>query len=200
MLAEPSPPRLSDLRAGSDSAWNDAVRILGPPLRGFIAARGARDPDATLGDVFLDLTRGIDRLDGDWASFRTLAFVVARRRVVDDLRAAARRPTEAVDWQALDRAIVGGDVEQEAMRQLDRSWMLDLLSDLTEIQRDVLTMRFISGLTIQEVASITGSTETGVKANQRRGLTALRKRLENADAAHGDPSLDHVAVALGASS
>ena len=176
------------------------MRILGPPLRGFIAARGARDPDATLGDVFLDLTRGIDRVNGDWTSFRTLAFVVARRRVVDDLRAAARRPTDTVDWQALDRAIVGGDVEQEAMRQLDRSWTLDLLSDLTEIQRDVLTMRFISGLTIQEVASITGSTETGVKANQRRGLAALRKRLESVETDDLEPSLDQVAVALGATS
>ncbi len=191
--AEPPTPRIEDLKAGSEVAWNDAVRALGPPLRAFIALRGAPDPDGVLGDVFLDLSRGIDRVEGGWPNVRTLAFVIARRRLVDGVRAALRRPVQPVDTATLD-AIPAGDVEQEAIDQLERRWVLDLLDILTPTQRDIITMRFVADLTIREVADITGSTQTAVKANQRRALASLRRHLDLVTPGSSDPRAVHELV------
>jgi RNA polymerase sigma-70 factor (ECF subfamily) len=188
-LAEPTPPRIDDLKTGSETAWSAAVHLLGPPLRGFIGLRGASDPDGVLGDVFLDLARSIDRLEGDWASFRAMAFVIARRRVIDGFRSAARRPTESVDTATLDNT-VAGDVEEEVMDRLERRWVVELLEVITPIQRDVLTLRFVSGLSVREVAEVMGTTESAVKANQRRALAAVRRQL----AAGGPRSADVRAV------
>lgn len=105
-----------------------------------------------------------------------MAFVIARRRLVDGVRAAVRRPVEPVEAEELD-ALSAGDVEQEAMDRLERQWVLDLLGVLTPIQRDILTMRFVADLSIREVAEVTGSSQTAVKANQRRALAALRRHL-----------------------
>lgn len=170
------PPDIADLQRGSEAAWTQVVRTLGPHLRSYISMCGADDPDGTLGDVFLELSKAVARYDGDWEGFRTLAFVVARRRTIDGMRYRSRRPTVALDKSALDGS-PGGDVEQEALRQLDRDWALALLDTLTPTQRDVLTMRVVVGLSIREVAQIMETTETAVKANQRRAIDALRRHL-----------------------
>ncbi len=191
------PPQIDDLKAGSEPAWTDAVQQLGPSLRAFVGLRGALDPDAVLGDVFLELARGIDRIEGDWTDVRALAFVIARRRMIDGLRASARRPVQPLDTASLD-ATPAGDVEQEAMDRLERRWVIELLAVLTPIQRDVLLLRFVSDLTITEVAEITASTETAVKANQRRALAALRRHLRGAGTdASQDVAFRELADALG---
>ena len=174
---EPRPP-IDELRRGSDAAWRHAVLALGPSLRAFVAVRGAREPDDLVADVFLELARGIRRIEGGWPAVRTVAFVMARRRLVDEFRAAARRPVEHLDATELGRIADVGDVEQDAIDRLSLEWVGDLLSVLTPIQRDVLSLRFVSGLTIREVAAITGASETGVKANQRRAVAALRRHLD----------------------
>ena len=51
------------------------------------------------------------------------------------------------------------------------------LSELDDIQRDVLVLRFIEGMPILEVAQTLHKTEDAVKALQRRGLTALRSKI-----------------------
>lgn len=180
------PPQIDDLRSGSEPAWADAVGQLGPSLRAFVGLRGAIDPDAVVGDVFLELARAIDRIDGDWSDVRALAFVIARRRVIDGFRTSARRPVVPMDAAGLD-ARPAGDVEQEAMDRLERRWVLELLAILTPIQRDVLLLRFVSDLSIGEVAEVTASTETAVKANQRRALAALRRHLGASDATPDGP-------------
>jgi RNA polymerase sigma-70 factor (ECF subfamily) len=51
------------------------------------------------------------------------------------------------------------------------------LSELEPSQRDVLALRFLSGLSLRETALALGKTEDSVKALQRRGLMALRLTL-----------------------
>jgi RNA polymerase sigma-70 factor (ECF subfamily) len=54
----------------------------------------------------------------------------------------------------------------------------DAFEKLTEIQRDVLVLRIIGRLTLEETASVVGKRVGAVKAAQRRGLLALREHLD----------------------
>jgi RNA polymerase sigma factor (sigma-70 family) len=49
--------------------------------------------------------------------------------------------------------------------------------ELTPDQRDVLSLRIIAGLTLQETAEALGKRVGAVKALQRRGLAAVRNRI-----------------------
>jgi RNA polymerase sigma-70 factor (ECF subfamily) len=182
---------LADLRCGGDEAWSFVVRELAGPLRAFIALRGANDVDGTLGDVFLDMSRNIDRFDGDWANFRSWAFTIARRRLVDDHRYHQRRPAEATspfDLRSTNHA--GGDVEHDAMGVLDTEQLLRLLQTLTPTQREVIFLRFFLALSAPEVASITGSTVTAVRANQRRAIRKLQRLVDFGPTTTGELVLD----------
>jgi len=48
------------------------------------------------------------------------------------------------------------------------------LSELAPSQREILVLRFLSGLSLREVALTLNLTEDSVKAHQRRGLAVLR--------------------------
>ena len=52
------------------------------------------------------------------------------------------------------------------------------LEVLTEEQRDVLSLRVIGNLTLEETAVVVGKRVGAVKALQRRALIALREHLE----------------------
>ena len=53
-----------------------------------------------------------------------------------------------------------------------------LCARLAPDQRDVLLLRIVADLTVDDVAAVVGKSRGAVKALQRRGFQALRKILE----------------------
>jgi DNA-directed RNA polymerase specialized sigma24 family protein len=54
----------------------------------------------------------------------------------------------------------------------------DLLRSLSPDQRDVLLLRIVGDLSLEEAARVTGKRTGAVKQLQRRGLAAIRRQLE----------------------
>jgi RNA polymerase sigma-70 factor (ECF subfamily) len=69
------------------------------------------------------------------------------------------------------------DPATEAIDRLTDEEIIGLLDAVTPDQRDVLLLRLLAGLTIDEVATVVGKTKGAVKALQRRGLLALQEIL-----------------------
>jgi RNA polymerase sigma factor (sigma-70 family) len=55
--------------------------------------------------------------------------------------------------------------------------LAEALAALEVSQAEVLSLRFVHGLSLAEVASVIGVSVDGVKGRQKRGLEALRARL-----------------------
>jgi RNA polymerase sigma-70 factor (ECF subfamily) len=72
----------------------------------------------------------------------------------------------------------GGNVETEAMDRLVTAELEQALEALTDDQHDVLALRIIANLTLEETADAVGKRVGAVKALQRRGLIALRTHLD----------------------
>jgi RNA polymerase sigma-70 factor (ECF subfamily) len=69
-------------------------------------------------------------------------------------------------------------VESEALDRLFADDLRLAQEVLTEDQRDVLSLRVIGNLSLEETAQVVGKRVGAVKALQRRGLIALRDHLE----------------------
>jgi RNA polymerase sigma-70 factor (ECF subfamily) len=81
----------------------------------------------------------------------------------------------------LDERIAASDdtdpYQQAADRHdVRRTW--EAVFHLTDEQQQVISLRFIAGYSIAEVARTLGKTEGAVKALQHRGLASLRRLLE----------------------
>ena len=167
---------LAGARDGAPWAWDRLYRWLAPAVAGYLRVQIVSDADDLTSEVFLGVVRGIERFHGDEQQFRSWVFVIAHRRVQDDRRRRVRKP----DAEQLtdDVALPGGDAEDDVLRSLATSRVHALCARLAPDQRDVVLLRIVADLTVDDIAAVLGKTRGAVKALQRRGFEALRKILE----------------------
>lgn len=169
-------PALSAAIEGMDWGWAAIYRELAPAVTGYLRAQGACEPEDLTGEVFVQAVRAINRFRGDAAAFRSWIFCIAHNKMVDDARYRRRRPAELASDPGRDN-IHPDNVEEQVMGKLADARVRELIAGLTAQQADVLLLRIIGGLTLDEVARVTGSNPSSVKALQRRGLANLRRAM-----------------------
>jgi RNA polymerase sigma factor (sigma-70 family) len=160
--------------SGDPDAFRQVYDALAPRVLGYLRSRGVEDPEGMVSEVFLAVHPRLPALTGGAAGLRTLVFSVAHARAVDDARRRARRPASfSYDPEYDDR--VSGSAEQIAVQSLEAERAIELMQELNEDQRTVVTLRIIGDLTLEQTAEVTGKTVASVKQLQRRGLLRLRE-------------------------
>jgi RNA polymerase sigma factor (sigma-70 family) len=166
-------------QAGASWAFTRLHERFAGQVAGYLRLQGAVDVEDLTSEVFLAAFTGIGTFSGDGAGFRSWLFTIAHRRLIDDRRRRGRRvATAALDVLPDSGAnLPGGDAEAEALHRLGTERVVALLDGLSPDQRDVLSLRILGDLTVEQVAEAVGKRPGAVKALQRRGLEALRRRM-----------------------
>jgi RNA polymerase sigma-70 factor (ECF subfamily) len=161
-------------RAGRADAWDRLYRRYAPAVTGYLRMQGAPEPDDVASETFLGVFRGIARFEGDEPGFRSWVFTIAHRRMQDDRRARSRRPrVEAHGGSYPEPRVAGADDEVEQRLATER--VQALCAQLAPDQRDVILLRILGDLTVEQVAAVLGKTSGAVKQLQRRGFEAVRR-------------------------
>lgn len=168
---------LEACKLGSEWAWRRIYEDVAPALLRYHRARGTDDPEDLLGDTFVRVVRALPGFEGDEERFRAWVFAISRRRAIDRVRSRARRPETPVDDSDLLALGPVGDTEEEAFASLEEQRVRAVLQNLTVDQRDVLLLRLLSDLTVEQVATVLGRSPGAVKALQARGLGAIRREM-----------------------
>lgn len=146
-------------------------------IAGFLRARGTDDVDQVVNDVFAAAFSSIDRFQGDDSDFRAWLYWLARNRRVDAIRAANRRPRVATAAELeTGHEPSTEDAESVAIARLVDERLRRLLTDLSADQRDVIVLRFISDLSLEQTSVALDKPVGAVKALQHRALEQLRKK------------------------
>ena len=173
---------LAAARHGRPWAFEALFTAHAKPLQAWFRSQGAADPDGSVNEVLLRAFRGIERFEGTEGQFRSWVFTIARNLLIDERRRALRRVvTEPLDDTGQHDCTDRPDVDECAEGALDllaRERVLALLDALSPDQRDVLLLRVVADLTIEQIADVVGKRVGAVKALQRRGLAAVRRHLE----------------------
>jgi RNA polymerase sigma-70 factor (ECF subfamily) len=129
-----------------------------------------------VGDVFVRALEGLPAYQDTGCPFGAWLYRIAHARVVDHYRRQRSRRVVALD----ERLAAGEktDPHQLVAFQDDARRAWEAMNHLTEEQQQVISLRFILGCSIAEIASSLGKTEGAVKALQHRGLASLRRLLE----------------------
>jgi RNA polymerase sigma factor (sigma-70 family) len=154
----------------------DAYRALAPAVLGYLRAQRAPDPEDLLAEVFLQVTRDLHKFKGGDDELRRWVFTITYHRLVDARRRLARRPQLAGDMVP--------DVPIEPVDEALDPSLLGALDRLTPEQREVVVLRFVGDLSLEDVAGITGRTPGAVKAMQHRALEMLARILDAPSGAH----------------
>jgi RNA polymerase sigma-70 factor (ECF subfamily) len=95
-------------------------------------------------------------------------------------RRSGRRPKPVELSAPLTESAPGGNAEVDELLAIEADHVADVLADLVPDQREVLTLRAVGDLTVEQVAEVLGKNRGAVKSLQRRGVAALRRRLGEA--------------------
>jgi RNA polymerase sigma-70 factor (ECF subfamily) len=159
----------------STDRFSAAYRELSPRVLGYLRSHGVDDPEAATDDVFLALHRRFGSIEGGDDGVRTLTFSIAHARLVDFHRAQARRP-RLVPFEPDQDPRRSASAEDTAI-ELAGGGALTLLTRLGDDQREVISLRVIAGLSLEETAQVMDRSVGSVKQLQRRGLESLRSLL-----------------------
>jgi RNA polymerase sigma factor (sigma-70 family) len=165
-------------RAGAEWAWTIIYDELAPSVLGYLRARGAAEPEDLTGEVFLQAVRDLHRFEGSGSDLRAWIFTIAHHRFLDERRRAKRRPVEPAPDEVLTDRLPTADVESEALAGVRRDEVSSIIEALVPAQREVLLLRIVAGLTVDEIANALGKRPGAVKALQRRGIAAIRRELD----------------------
>jgi len=124
------------------------------------------------------LVRVIRNIDSQTGSFVAWIYKIAANVVADHGRAKKVRREQPMDEQVLEKQAGAADVATDVGRHLD---IQDALGELTDDQEELVTLKFIQGLSNAEVGEVTGRKPEAVRALQFRALRSLRQILEGED-------------------
>lgn len=167
---------IAQCRSGDPLAWEAFVRQYQSRIYG-LAYSYARDRDEAA-DLAQEIFIRLFETRARWApaaEFVPWMFQVARNRAVDFLRRRrVRRPAvSAPATELADLADPGEGPETQALRRSRREELRAGLARLSNLSREVLLLRDVQGLTVQEVAATLGVPTGTVKSRASRARAEL---------------------------
>jgi RNA polymerase sigma-70 factor, ECF subfamily len=168
--------------AGRGEHWAlaELFRAYQPPLVRYLRAQEPQVADDLAGEVWIAVASGLRRFEGDEVRFRGWLFTIARRRLIDHRRRAARRRTDPVDDDRLDIAVDRGLGRDPMWVVLDRigaqQAIATLVDGLTAEQAEAVLLRVVGGFDVPEVARIMGRSPGAIRVLCHRALRKLAAR------------------------
>ena len=124
--------------------------------------------------VFLNAIKSISSFRWRGIPFSAWLFRIAHNQVVDYLRKKAKHATTSLDEVLVSN---GNNPQLVAEQNLDIERLLLATKQLTQAQREVISLRFASELSIAQVARVMAKSQGAIKALQHSAIVALRKTL-----------------------
>ena len=126
--------------------------------------------------VFLNALQSISSYRSKGLPFSSWLYRIAHNQVVDYLRKKTKKATVP-----LDESLPIPDHDPDPQTVVEMKYEIEQVSvatrKLTPAQREVISLRFASELSIAEAAGVMGKSEGAIKALQHSAIAALRKIL-----------------------
>ena len=171
---------VAQAKRGNEAAVSQLYRQYAPGIYGYVASR-VREPavaDDLTSEVFLRALEGLPRFEDRGISLSAWLYRIAHDRTVDHFRRQARRPTLPLDDEFLPAQ---EGLEHEVDVRLGMEQLRGAMEKLTAEQHQVILLRFISGLKLQEIAYVMDKSTDAIKMLQLRALTRLRQLVAHTD-------------------
>lgn len=180
---------LDAARGGEPWALAELYRRHQPALLRFLVGLAGGEAEDLAADSWVAAARALPGFEGDEGRFRAMLFTIARRRAIDLVRSRSRRRTAPADPHVLvDEPAAGTADPARALEAAvaSRTALARVAELLPRRQAEVVLLRVVAGLSVAEVAEVTGERPATVSVLQSRGLRRLAQRLSSPSALAGE--------------
>ena len=166
---------LAQSARGDHAALAVLYRALNPRLLRYLRHHAGPVAEDLASEVWLALAPQLAGFPGTFENLQALMFSIAHRRVVDEYRRRGRAPGRAPYDEAFDLADTD-DPESVAVEQLTAQGAVELLvRKLPADQAEVVLLRVLGDLDVEQVAEIVGKSRGAVRIAQHRARQRLQQ-------------------------
>ncbi len=177
---------LAAAQAGEELGFAVLYREFASGVLGFLRGRVPREAEDVAASVWLDVAQSIGRFVGDEKGFRAWLFTIVRRRMLNEFRRQGRDHSDPHDPAVMPTAPSITTPEGEVLARLDAVEALALIgSILPPLQADVVLMRVVGGLPVDEIADVLDLAPGHIRVLSHRGLKTLAEHFSRDAVTHG---------------
>jgi len=174
-------------RAGDDLAWEALIRTYQARVYA-IARHYLRDPEEAKDvaqEIFIRIYERLSSFDGE--RFLPWMLSLARNCCIDRIRRRkVRTPAEAVPIEeGIQIADNAPNAEVQAEESARKSLLYGALDRLSDINREMILLKEIQGLKLEEIAEMLSLPLGTVKSRSNRARLELARTLRGFDASYG---------------
>lgn len=185
MIGEGFADALAAAQAGEEDGFAVLYRDLNGPVVRYLGAHAPAEAEDLAAETWMAAARNLPGFEGDERSFRAWLFTIAHRRLVQHWRDRTRRPSVPVADEAFRTRPATDDTEADALgASASATAVRAIAASLSRDQAQVVLLRVLGGLGVEEVATILGKRPGTVRVLQHKALRNLARRATASPPAH----------------
>ena len=174
---------LKAAQSGDEMAFATLWRENNSRLTKFVQSRTYKsdlDFEEIVSETWLNVARDVRKFKGNYSGFTAWVYSIARNRIVDASRKRDRtiRPQEELEeafWIPSGQNIEKDFEADEGVKKI-----IEEINKLPSAQAEVLMLRVIGDLSVEDVAKIVKKNANSVRVLAHRGLTSLKEAMGGA--------------------
>lgn len=177
---------IENAKKGDQGAIVLLFRTFNPQLLRYLKHHTPNDFEDVASETWLSIAKGIQSFTGDARDFRAWMFGVARNKLTDYYRTQgkARQALEKVrsHLSTIPQPNFGDSASTPALSNISSEAAIEILiGKLPAHHAEVLLLRIVADLSVEEVAKIVGKSPEAVRVIQHRAVKKLVKTFNRND-------------------
>ena len=167
-------------RTGDKDALTELYGVFREKIYRYVFFKCGNHADAEdiTNEVFLRMIQSIANFQWKGIGFSSWLFKIASNLVIDYYRNKSRRNIESIE----DRDYIGETNWEQISEFLDNRDLFHAIykdtDDLTDLQKEVVNLRFIGDLSLKETAEAMSKNVNSVKAIQHAAIKKLKEKVQ----------------------
>ena len=167
-------------RTGDKDALTELYGVFREKIYRYVFFKCGNHADAEdiTNEVFLRMIQSIANFQWKGIGFSSWLFKIASNLVIDYYRNKSRRNIESIE----DRDYIGETNWEQISEFLDNRDLFQAIykdtEDLTDLQKEVVNLRFVGDLSLKETAEAMSKNVNSVKAIQHAAIKKLKEKVQ----------------------
>lgn len=128
-------------------------------------------------EIFLKAVENFEQFTEKKGSFKSWIFQITKNYLIDYFRSNKNKGTASLD--ELENVLKdGSDTQKLAQNEIEKEIIKQAIDALPEHKKELVTLRYFSGYSYEEIAEITNENENKIRVSVHRILQELKRKLE----------------------